>query len=96
MPFGLCNAPATFERVMEKVLHCLLYKICLVYLDDVIIYGKSFSEMLENLGKVFTRLREVNLKVNPKECVVALIWIKGHRYFGIAVVTPRVRFLERL
>ncbi|XP_036138917.1 uncharacterized protein LOC118644443 [Monomorium pharaonis] len=79
MPFGLCNAPATFERVIEKILHGLLYKFCLVYLDDVIIYGKSFSEMLENLGKVFTRLREVNLKVNPKECVVALIWIKGHR-----------------
>ena len=56
MPFGLCNAPATFQRLMEKVLHGLLFKICLVYLDDVIIFGKNFNEMVENLKKVFLRL----------------------------------------
>jgi len=68
MPFGLCNAPATFERLMEKVLHRMLSKKCLVYLDDVIIFGKSFDEMLENLKMVFSRFREVNLKINPKKC----------------------------
>lgn len=67
MPFGLCNAPATFER-LEKVLHGMLSKKCLVYLDDVIIFGKSFDEMLENLKMVFSRFREVNLKINPKKC----------------------------
>lgn len=42
MPFGLCNAPATFECLMEKVLQDIIFKICLVYLDDVIVLGKSF------------------------------------------------------
>jgi len=66
MPFGLCNAPATFERVMEQVLREFISKICLVYLDDVIIFGKTFEEMIQNLKKVLLRLREVNLKVNKK------------------------------
>lgn len=69
MPFGLCNAPATFERMMEEVLQGILNKICLVYLDDVIIFGKDFSEMLKNLKLVFQRLKLANLKVNPKKCV---------------------------
>jgi len=57
VPFGLCNAPATFERLMEKVLHGILHKICLVYLNDVIVYNKTFTGMLENLREVFLRLR---------------------------------------
>lgn len=68
MPFGLCNAPATFERFMEKILQNKLMKICLVYLDDIIIFGKTFSEIINNLRNVFLRLREARLKVNPKKC----------------------------
>ena len=45
MAFGLCNAPATFERLMEKILRDLLYDICLIYLDDVMVMAKSFDEM---------------------------------------------------
>ena len=48
MPFGLCNAPATFERLMEHVLAGLSWEICLVYLDDVIVYG-SFKNLKEAL-----------------------------------------------
>ena len=55
MPFGLCNAPATFERLMETVLAGLHWEICLIYLDDVIVTGKSFKDMVQNLGKVFER-----------------------------------------
>jgi len=51
MPFGLCNAPATFKRLMEKVLHGVLHKICLVYLDDII-FSKIFTGMLHNLQEV--------------------------------------------
>jgi len=70
MPFGLCNAPATFERVIEQVLRKFISKICLVYLDDVIIFGKTFEEMIQNLKRVLSRLRETNLKVNPKKCIL--------------------------
>ena len=68
MPFGLANAPATFERLMERVMNGLQWDICLVYLDDIIVSGKSFEEMLENLQKVFDRLREAGLKLKPKKC----------------------------
>lgn len=67
MPFGLCNAPATFEWLMEQVLFSLLSKICLVYLDDVIIFGKSFEEMIQRLKTVFLRFRSARLKLNPKK-----------------------------
>ncbi|GBN23893.1 Retrovirus-related Pol polyprotein from transposon 17.6 [Araneus ventricosus] len=53
MPFGLCNAPATFERLMETVLRGLSSEACLVYLDDIIIVGQTFEEHLNNLHKVF-------------------------------------------
>jgi len=70
MPFRLYNAPATFERVMEQVLREFISKICLVYLDDVIIFGKTFEEMIQNLEKILLRLREVNLKINSKKCIL--------------------------
>jgi len=87
MPFGLCNAPATFERLMEKVLHSLISKICLVYLDDVIIFGKSFSEILKNLRTVFLRLRNAGLRVNPKKCV---LFTRSVKYLGHVVSSEGV------
>ena len=68
MPFGLCNAPATFQRLMENVLKGLQWKTCLVYLDDVIIYSKTPEEHLERLREVFGRLREAGLKLKPTKC----------------------------
>ena len=57
MPFGLCNAPATFEPMIEQILGSLLSKICLMYLDDVIIFSKTFQGMIDNLKEVFLRFR---------------------------------------
>ena len=68
MPFGLCNAPATFERLMDMVLKGLKWKTCLVYLDDVMVMGRNFNEHLENLKEIFQRFRSANLKPNPKKC----------------------------
>ena len=56
MPFGLCNAPATFERLMDRVLQGLRWTRCLVYLDDIISFGSSFSDALDNLTLIFERI----------------------------------------
>jgi hypothetical protein len=68
MHFGLGNAPATFERLMETVLRGLTFESCLVYLDDVIVIGSTFEEHLLNLRKVFERFRDARLKLNPEKC----------------------------
>ncbi|GBO06588.1 Retrovirus-related Pol polyprotein from transposon 297, partial [Araneus ventricosus] len=58
MPFGLCNAPATFERLMETVLRGLPSEACLVYLDDIIIVGRTFEEHLKECEKSFNSLKQ--------------------------------------
>lgn len=63
MPFGLKNAPATFQRIMDGVLKELQNKICLVYMDDIIIYSTSLIEHIQNLRKVFNALKNANLKI---------------------------------
>ena len=68
MPFGLCNAPSTFERLMETALVGLHWKILLVYLDDVIVFGSSVDEVVGRLKIVLDRLRDADLKLKPKKC----------------------------
>jgi hypothetical protein len=84
MPSGLCNAPATFERLMKTVLRGLTYDSCLMYLDDVIIIGHTFQEHLLNLRKVFERFREAHLKLNPEKCQLLQ---KEVKYLG-HIVSP--------
>ena len=71
MPFGLTNAPATFQRLMDSVLAGLQWKSCLVYLDDIIICGKTFEEHLFNLRAVFECLKQAGLKLQPTKCAFA-------------------------
>ena len=68
MSFGLCNAPATFQRMMEKILSGLHWSICMVYLDDILVYGTTVVEVLDRLELVFTRIRGAGLKLKPKKC----------------------------
>ena len=68
LPFGLINSPSVFERLMERVFAGLTFLILLIYLDDIIVYSKTFDEHLENLKVVLERLKSVNLKLNPKKC----------------------------
>ena len=68
MSFGLANAPATFERLMERVLAGLPWEVCLAYLDDIIIHARTFQEEMKRLRDVLERLKRAGLKLNPKKC----------------------------
>ena len=89
MPFGLCNAPATFERLMERVLGGLTWQICLVYLDDIIVFSKSFDKHLKSLEQVFCRIKEANLKLSPDKCFLfqKRVTFLGHIISGNGVET---------
>lgn len=82
MSFGLTNAPPDFQRLMSRVLHGLEWKICLIYIDDIIIFSPSFGEHLSRLRLVFDRLREVNLKLKPSKCNFAQ---KSVNFLGFVV-----------
>ena len=71
MPFGLCNAPGTFQRLMFSVLQGLIPLLCLVYLDDIIVFSATFQDHLSNLRQVLTRLRKAGLKIKPSKCHLA-------------------------
>ena len=68
LPFGLCNSPATFQRLMTHALRGLEWDICLVYIDDLIIFSRTFDDHLLHLEKVFKRLKEANVRLKPSKC----------------------------
>jgi len=68
LSFGLANAPALFQRLMDYVLAGLTWEACLVYIDDIIIWADSFSNHLHRLSQVFQRLRAANLKLKSSKC----------------------------
>ncbi|KAI8499504.1 hypothetical protein Bbelb_225550 [Branchiostoma belcheri] len=78
MAFGLTNAPSTFQRLVELLLAGLDWRTCLAYLDDIIVFSRTFQDHLTTLEEVFRRCRAANLKLNAKKCQFA---------------RPRVRFL---
>ncbi len=68
MPFGLCNAPATFERLMERVLKDIPRTRCVVYLDDLLVHARDFDQAVHNLREVLTAIRSAGLRLNPAKC----------------------------
>ena len=68
MPFGLCNMPATFQRLMQNCMGELNFVYCLIYLDDLIMFSRTTEEHLHRLCVVFNCLREYNLKLKPSKC----------------------------
>ena len=81
VPFGLCNAPATFSRLMDCVLSGLHWETCLFYLDDIIIFSSTWEEHLARLRQVFERLRHADLKLGAEKCGFAAKEVSylGHR-----------------
>ena len=68
MPFGLKNAPATFQRMMNYILSEFINIICVLYMDDILVFSTSLTEHFENLQKIFNRLNDYNLKIQIDKC----------------------------
>ena len=68
MPFGLKNAPFTFQRVMDNILLGIQKERCLVYMDGIIIYSPTIHEHVSRPTEVFKRLQKANLKIQPDKC----------------------------
>ena len=80
--FGLNGAPASFVKLMTKVMNNLQWNICLVYLDDLIVFSKTFETAVERLDTVFQRLASAGLKLNPSKCC---LFQKKVQYLGFEV-----------
>jgi hypothetical protein len=100
MPFGLCNAPASFQRCMMAVFSEFIEKIVVVFMDDFSVYGKTFMDCLANLDKVLTRCAEVDLVLNWEKChlMVKQGIVLGHVISerGIEVDKAKVEMVEQL
>src|SRR6266496_3455120 len=68
MPFRLKNTPLTFQRLMNKILRENIDEFVIVYIDDLLIYSKTFEEHIEHISKVFEKLQEANLIMKLKKC----------------------------
>ena len=70
-PFGLTNAPATFQRLMNQLFNGNIWNFVCVYLDDLLVVCRSFQEHIEHVEKVLTRLEEAGLRLKPSKCAFA-------------------------
>ncbi|GFV86131.1 transposon Tf2-9 polyprotein [Trichonephila clavipes] len=80
MPFGLCNASATFERMMDNLLRHFKWTMCLCYLDDIIVFSETFEDHLMRLRLVLKCLQEAGLKLNSKKCLFAAQEVDSRRF----------------
>ena len=88
MPFGLVRAPRTFQRLMDRVLQGLDHKIALAYIDDIIVYGATVEEVLDNLDVVLARLTDSGVKLKAKKC---FLFQKETTYLGHVISSQGVK-----
>ncbi|KAK6149824.1 hypothetical protein DH2020_017349 [Rehmannia glutinosa] len=100
MPFGLCNAPATFQRCVMAIFHNLIEKVMEVFMDDFSVFGDSFDSCLHNLSLVLQRCEETNLVLNWEKChfMVRDGIVLGHRVSsaGLEVDRAKIVAIEKL
>ncbi|XP_052736574.1 uncharacterized protein LOC128197812 [Vigna angularis] len=100
MPFGLCNAPATFQRCMQAIFSDLVEKCIEVFMDDFSVFGSSFDLCLANLETVLKRCIQTNLILNWEKChfMVTEGIVLGHKISskGIEVDIAKVEVIEKL
>jgi hypothetical protein len=87
MPFGMCNAPATFQRMMNDILRDFLHKFVTVYLDDVGIYSRTLEEHVEHRRLVLQRFKEEGLELRLKKCFFGL---QEMEYLGYTVSAGKI------
>ena len=88
MPFGLIRAPRTFQRLMDRVLQGLEHKIALAYLDDIIVYGSTVNEVLDNLNVVLGRIGDSGVKLKAKKC---FLFQRETNYLGHVISSEGVK-----
>ena len=100
MPMGLSNASQLFQRAMEVVFKGLIGRICMLYIDDIVIYSKTEVEHEQHLQTMFDRLRQYNLRLNPTKCVFGLRQVKLLGYIvssdGLRADTDKVAAIARM
>ena len=87
MPFGLSTAPGTFERLMETMLSGLLWETCLIYLGDVIVFGKTEQQTLDRLDAILSEIGPAGMKLKPSKCS---LFKKSVHYLGHVVTEDGV------
>ena len=100
LPFGLCNAPTTFQRAVLSIFSDLIHDCVEVYRDDFTVYGDSFNEALENLEKVLIRCKETNLSLSHEKCFMMFNKgiVLGHHISGdgIKLDSSKVEVISKL
>ena len=96
MPFGLCNAPATFQRLMNRIYSGITYKYVVVYLDDTNVFSRTFHDHIKHLREVFTRIRNAGLKLNIEKCN---FWQRklpflGHIIEALGILQIQIKLLQ--
>ena len=88
IPYGLTNAPLCFQRYMNECLGGLRDSKCIAYLDNILIYGRTFEDHLESLEAVLKRLKEKGVKLNSKKCH---FFKQEFKYLGRLICKDRYR-----
>ncbi|GJW43577.1 reverse transcriptase domain-containing protein [Tanacetum coccineum] len=93
MPFGLCNAPATFQRCMLAIFHDMIEESVKVFMDDFSVFGNSFDKCLNNLDKMLQGCKDAHLVLNWEKChfMVKEGIVLGHKMSGVGLEVDRVK-----
>ena len=93
MPFGLCNAPATFQRCMTAIFADFVENIMEVFMDDFSVYGTSFNHCLNNLNKVMQQCEDTDLVLNWEKChfMVQEGIELGHKILGKGIEVDKAK-----
>ena len=98
MPYGLCNAPATIQRSMNKMLSGLLYRNCICYVDDIIIFSDTYEQHMKDVQEVFERVRSANMLLKGPKCFFAYDQLEFLGYIvsgeGVRLSTDKIKAMR--